>query len=103
MLGGTSGTNFGMFMKGTRSDYDELANWIGSDEWSWDSLSPCFRRLERLDAEDRPKFPAGTHGIDGVIHTSSTRSQIPIENDFLDACREAAAFDFLTEDSTNGT
>lgn len=91
------------YMKGTRSDYDELASIVGNDGWSWGSLQPYFRKLESLDADDQDKYSSEVHGTSGGIRTSSTRSQIPIENPFLETCREIAGFDVLSEDPTNGT
>ncbi|KAJ9616608.1 hypothetical protein H2200_000327 [Cladophialophora chaetospira] len=102
ILGGTSGMNQSLWMRGTRSDYDELAAYVGSDEWSWDSLLPYFKKHERLDMGDVPNYPSETHGRDGVIHVSSNKSQIPIEKDFLAACNEVAAFAPSTEDATTG-
>lgn len=91
------------FMRGTRSDYEELVKYTGSDEWSWESLLPYFRRLERLDKDDVNQYPADTHGDGGKIHTSTTKSQIPIEPPFLDAFREAAAFHCLSTDPSSGS
>ncbi|KIX94769.1 uncharacterized protein Z520_09459 [Fonsecaea multimorphosa CBS 102226] len=100
MLGGTSGLNQSLWMRGTRADYDELATFAGSDEWSWDNLLPYFQKHERLDTQDAPLYPSETHGTNGVIHTSSNRSQIPIEKDLLETCREVAGFDVTSDDPT---
>ncbi|OAP64308.1 hypothetical protein AYL99_00280 [Fonsecaea erecta] len=102
MLGGTSGLNQSLWMRGTRTDFDELAAFVGSGEWSWDGLLPYFRKHERLDAQDAPLYPSETHGTTGVIHTSTNRSQVPIEKDLLDTCREVAGFDPTSEDPTTG-
>jgi len=89
-------------MRGTREDYDEWAEYVGSDDWSWNSLLPYFRRHELLDVEDASRYSSETHGKDGVIHTSANRSQIPIEKDFLDTCREIAGFAVSNDDATSG-
>ncbi|KAK5049357.1 hypothetical protein LTR84_004286 [Exophiala bonariae] len=103
VLGGTSATNYMQYSRPLRSDCDEWASYVGSDEWSWSKMIPYFRRNERLEAEDYQKTYLEAHGTNGPIHTSSTRSQIPMENPFLDACREVAGFDPEGQDATNGT
>ncbi len=100
MLGGTSAINQSLWMRGTRSDYDELAAVVGSDEWSWEGLLPYFKKHERLDTADVPRYPSDTHGTKGVVHVSSNKSQIPIEKDFLAACSEVAGFAASTDDAT---
>ncbi|OQV05721.1 hypothetical protein CLAIMM_10407 isoform 2, partial [Cladophialophora immunda] len=100
MLGGTSASNQSLWMRGTRADYDELAAMVGSDEWSWDGLLPYFQKHERLNAQDAPLYPSDTHGTAGLIHTSANRSQVPIEKDFLETCREVAGFDATSDDPT---
>ena len=91
------------YMRGRRSDYNELAKHVGSDEWSWDNLLPYFRKHEHLEADNRATYPASAHGIHGPVHTSTTKSQIPIENPFLDACNEIARFNREVQDPTNGS
>lgn len=86
-----------------RSDCDEWASHVGSDEWSWSKMIPYFKRNEYLEAEEDQTTPLAGHGINGPIHTSATRSQIPMENIFLDACRQVAGFDSKAQDATNGT
>lgn len=85
------------------SDCDEWATYVGSDEWSWSNMIPYFRRNEYLEAEEYQTSILAAHGTNGPIHTSSTRSQIPIENVFLDTCRHLAGFDSKAQDATNGT
>ena len=92
MLGGTSAMNQALWMRGTRADYDELAALVGSDEWSWSGLLPYFKRHERLDSQDFDNYAPEFHSKEGIVHVSSVKSQIPIEQDFLAACNEVAGF-----------
>ncbi|KIW13306.1 hypothetical protein PV08_08494 [Exophiala spinifera] len=103
VLGGTSAINYMQYSRPLRSDFDEWAGYVGSDEWSWAKMMPYFIRAEHLEGEGYPTTCLAAHGTAGPIHTSSTRSQIPIENTFLDAFREVAGFDSKAQDATNGT
>jgi choline dehydrogenase-like flavoprotein len=103
LLGGTSAINFMQYMRGTKTDYDELARHVGSDEWNWEGLLPYFLKHERLEGDDRETYGVEFHGQNGSIHTSTTKSQIPIENDFLAACREVARHEGTEKDATDGS
>ncbi|WP_168929377.1 GMC family oxidoreductase N-terminal domain-containing protein [Nocardioides sp. GY 10113] len=46
MLGGTSGMNAMIYIRGNRADYDGWAK-AGADGWSYDEVLPLFRRMER--------------------------------------------------------
>ncbi len=45
MLGGTSGMNAMIYIRGNRSDYDGWAK-AGATGWSYDEILPLFRRME---------------------------------------------------------
>ena len=45
MLGGTSGMNAMIYIRGNRTDYDGWAK-AGADGWSYDEVLPLFRRME---------------------------------------------------------
>ncbi|HSX68994.1 GMC family oxidoreductase [Nocardioides sp.] len=45
MLGGTSGMNAMIYIRGNRADYDGWAK-RGADGWSYDEVLPLFRRME---------------------------------------------------------
>ncbi|QSR25368.1 hypothetical protein CFH99_06990 [Nocardioides aromaticivorans] len=45
MLGGTSGMNAMIYIRGNRADYDGWAK-AGADGWSYDEVLPLFRRME---------------------------------------------------------
>jgi choline dehydrogenase-like flavoprotein len=77
LLGGSSGINYLMYVRGSRGDYDGWES-LGNKGWGWNGLAPYFRKHQTLDKTDNksgnPQFMpvAGGdefHGHDGPIHT----------------------------------
>ena len=68
-LGGSSSLNAMMWIRGFAADYDDWADAAG-ERWSWRSLVPYFRRVERTAGSGRPD--AG-HGR-GSVRRASARS-----------------------------
>jgi choline dehydrogenase len=82
-LGGSSSLNAMMWVRGFAADYDEWARTAG-DEWSWESLVPYFRAVERTqDPVD------DTQGTDGPQHVEHQRDPRPHTAAFLRAAAEA--------------
>ncbi len=82
-LGGSSSLNAMMWVRGFAADYDEWAQTAG-DDWSWESLVPYFRRVERT--EDAADASQGSNGPQAVQRQRDPR---PHTAAFLDAAREA--------------
>ncbi|WP_127473784.1 GMC family oxidoreductase [Microbacterium sulfonylureivorans] len=81
-LGGSSSLNAMMWVRGFAADYDEWADAAGP-AWSWDSLVPYFRRVERTqDPAD------ATQGSDGPQSVEHQRDPRPHTAAFLAAARE---------------
>lgn len=81
-LGGSSSLNAMMWVRGFAADYDEWAETAG-DAWSWESLVPYFRRVERTqDAADETQGTAGPQSVE------RQRDPRPQTAAFLDAARE---------------
>jgi choline dehydrogenase-like flavoprotein len=55
-----------------------------------------------LDTEDVPNYAPRAHGINGAVHVSTNRSQIPIEKEFLAACNEVAGYPPVIVDHATG-
>ncbi|MCJ1439475.1 hypothetical protein MMC27_008869 [Xylographa pallens] len=73
-LGGGSVINWGGWSRGDASDYDEWAQLVGDDRWSYKAMLPFFRRSEHhLDVHADPQ----THGFDGPIHVASITGSDP--------------------------
>jgi choline dehydrogenase len=82
-LGGSSSLNAMMWVRGFAADYDAWADAAGP-RWSWDALSPYFRRIERT--QDPADATQGTDGAQPVEHQRDPR---PHTAAFLDAARQA--------------
>eukprot|EP01130_Rhizamoeba_saxonica_P010662 TRINITY_DN4392_c0_g1_i1.p1 TRINITY_DN4392_c0_g1~~TRINITY_DN4392_c0_g1_i1.p1 ORF type:complete len:606 (-),score=133.39 TRINITY_DN4392_c0_g1_i1:32-1849(-) len=51
VLGGCSSTNFMLFVRGAKEDFDKWAN-LGCDGWSYDDVLPYFKKLEDYEGEE---------------------------------------------------
>ncbi|NYH77303.1 choline dehydrogenase-like flavoprotein [Actinopolyspora biskrensis] len=79
MLGGSSGQNAMIYIRGNRSDYDGWAE-DGATGWSYDEVLPLFIRSERNSRG------AGTfHGASGPQHIEDPRSPNPLSRRLVDA------------------
>ncbi|KAG9226940.1 hypothetical protein CCMSSC00406_0003387 [Pleurotus cornucopiae] len=54
VLGGSTCINFGIWTKGAKADYDLWASLVGSDEFSWAKMAPCFDRVASLSSCSPP-------------------------------------------------
>jgi choline dehydrogenase len=68
MLGGCSGQNAMIYIRGHRSDYDGWAK-SGAVGWSYDEVLPLFRRSER-----NSRGASEYHGADGPLYVEDPRS-----------------------------
>ncbi|WP_019180068.1 GMC family oxidoreductase [Microbacterium yannicii] len=85
-LGGSSSLNAMMWVRGFAADYDEWADAAGP-AWSWRSLIPYFRRVERTQsAANAARHP--THGTDGAQAVEHQRDPRPQTAAFLAAAAE---------------
>jgi len=87
LMGGGSGVNGGLAIRGAPEDYDIWAR-DGAQGWGWDALLPYFRRLES-DAD----YGAPLHGADGPLPVVRWRRAelLPLQHAFL-AAAEAQGF-----------
>lgn len=78
LLGGSSGINYLMYVRGSRADYDGWES-LGNKGWGWEGMVPYFKKHQTLDplenAPANPQFMPHAekdkwHGKDGPIHTS---------------------------------
>ncbi|KKW91166.1 GMC family oxidoreductase [Sphingobium chungbukense] len=84
VLGGSSGVNGMMFVRGAPSDYDR---WAAKQipGWDWKSVQPIFRALENSDR------PGAERGHAGPLHVSTVKRPHPLTQAFLSAA-EAAGY-----------
>jgi choline dehydrogenase-like flavoprotein len=82
MLGGSSGLNAMIYVRGHPYDYDDWAV-QGASGWSFAEVLHYFRR-----AEANERFGGTLHGRDGPLNVADLVSPNPINNVFLDACEQ---------------
>ena len=82
-LGGSSSLNAMMWIRGYAADYDDWAA-AADERWSWESLVPYFRRVERTEDAAHP-----TQGTDGAQHVQHQRDPRSHTAAFLDAAGQA--------------
>ncbi len=83
MLGGSSGLNAMVYIRGHRWDYDHWAE-LGNPGWSYDEVLPYFIRSENNETL-RDRF----HGQDGPLNVAELRTDNPFQQHFLDAAEQA--------------
>lgn len=78
LLGGSSGINYLMYVRGSKKDYEAWAK-LGNKGWGWEGMLPYFKKHQHLDLPPKPHSnpqympiagPDQYHGNDGPIHTS---------------------------------
>ncbi|EJD00214.1 alcohol oxidase [Fomitiporia mediterranea MF3/22] len=77
VLGGSTAINIMAYTRGTIDDYDRWANVTGDEGWSWNSLQPYVRKLEKLVPPTDHHNTTGEidpciHGHEGPVRISLT-------------------------------
>ena len=110
LLGGSSGINYLMYVRGSRNDYDGWAS-MGNKGWGWDDLLPYFLKHQTLDPLEtkhpNPQYMPHAamenyHGRDGPIHTSFNDVTYPFEEDFCNAAYEITGRKSTLHDAWSG-
>ncbi|KAI9740147.1 MAG: hypothetical protein M1834_004725 [Cirrosporium novae-zelandiae] len=74
ILGGSSAINYTAWTRGPSVDFDQWAEHVGDDRWSWKGLLPYFRRSETfipsLEMKDCGPIDLKVHGDSGPIKVS---------------------------------
>ena len=83
MLGGSSGLNAMVYIRGHRWDYDHWAA-LGNLGWSYDEVLPYFIRSENNQTL-RDRF----HGQGGPLNVAELRTDNPFQQHFVDAAKQA--------------
>jgi choline dehydrogenase len=82
MLGGGSGINGLVYIRGLRRDYDDWAA-AGCRGWSWDDVAPYFRRAEHFEDGELASL-----GTSGPLSLSRIRSLHDLTPKFVAACAQ---------------
>lgn len=83
VLGGSSGINGMMHVRGDRSSYDAWET-AGATGWNYDALLPFFRRSEHSELGD-PRY----RGKDGPMRVEPPQATDPLWDDSFDAAIQA--------------
>jgi choline dehydrogenase-like flavoprotein len=83
MLGGCSGQNAMIYIRGNRHDYDSWAE-DGAPGWSYDEVLPLFKRSER-----NSRGADAYHGADGPMYVEDPRSPNPLSSKIVEAMEAA--------------
>lgn len=82
VLGGSSGTNAMIYIRGDKADYDNWAK-LGNKGWSYDEVLPYFKKAEHREA-GADEF----HAQSGPLNVSPVKSPGSINEVFLQACAQ---------------
>lgn len=93
-----------MYVRGSKQDYDYWSTF--GKGWSWSEMAPYFKKHEkfddnregRMDAVELMPLVKESHGQHGPIHTSFNNLTNPLENFFIQACRDISG---LTDGPTD--
>jgi len=87
MLGGSSGMNAQVYIRGHAWDYDEWAR-LGCEGWSYADVLPYFRRSEHFEPKLTP-VEAAFHGQGGPLNVAERRYTNPLSAAFVEAAMQA--------------
>ncbi|KAK0468990.1 uncharacterized protein EV420DRAFT_926 [Desarmillaria tabescens] len=86
-LGGCSSINAQMAQYGCPSDFDQWAEFIHDDTWSWNNLRRYFNKFEKYSADpDYPHVNPAHRGSKGPIRIGYFGTIAQSSKDFIKAC-----------------
>ena len=77
-MGGSSTTNYAIYNRGNRNDFDNWANYYGLPEWSYQNVLPFFLRSENNTNRDYVSQNPSYHSTSGQLEISSPPNPDPI-------------------------
>lgn len=83
VLGGSSSVNAMLYTRGTASDYDHWAS-LGNEGWAYQDILPYFKSTQRQE-----RGACDFHGDEGELNVAEGRSNHPLGDTLLEACRQA--------------
>src|SRR5258708_38322978 len=66
MLGGSSGINYMVFVRGHPGDFDHWTE-LGAKGWSYEEVLPFFKRMEEVAPTNEASIDRGLRGFDGPV------------------------------------
>src|SRR4029077_56597 len=88
MLGGSSGINYMMYVRGHPGDFDAWAEG-GATGWSYAELLPYFRKSEGLAPSGDIVIDAAAHNTTGLLGVSVRDPILPAARQFVEAAAAA--------------
>ena len=88
MLGGSSGINYMVFVRGHPGDFDHWAE-LGAKGWSYEDVLPYFKRMEEVAPTNEASIDRGLRGNDGPVGVGIRSPVIPAARDFVRAAGAA--------------
>lgn len=87
MLGGCSGMNAMLYVRGNRKDYDQWSE-MGNSGWSYDEVLPYFKKSEGNKEYHSLGLSCKYHSTKGPLSVDSYNNNEPISQVILDAVSE---------------
>lgn len=87
MLGGSSGINAQVYIRGHARDYDEWAQ-LGCHGWSYEEVLPYFTKSENFEPPLNP-LNAEFHGRGGPLNVAERRYTNPLSQVFVESAQQA--------------
>lgn len=81
MLGGSSGSNAMIYIRGHKSDYDHWAE-LGNKGWAYEDVLPFFKKAEHYEGGE-----SDYHGTKGPLHVTHQKEVSPLNQTFLKAAQ----------------
>ncbi|XP_075589709.1 L-sorbose 1-dehydrogenase isoform X2 [Dermatophagoides farinae] len=78
VMGGSHSTNFAIYNRGHRYDFDHWANYYGLSEWSFENVLQYFTRTENNTNSRYVEAAPGHHSTTGQVEVSSAPNPDPI-------------------------
>ena len=88
MLGGSSGINYMVWVRGHPQDFDHWAE-LGAAGWDYAAVLPTFKRMEDLVLSNEIAIDQDAHGTGGPVGVAVRSPMIPATRQFV-AAAEAA-------------
>ena len=88
MLGGSSGINYMVWVRGHPQDFDHWQE-LGADGWRYDEVLPAFKRMEDLAPSNEIIIDQDAHGSGGPVGVAVRSPMIPATRQFVDAAEAA--------------
>ena len=84
MLGGSSGMNYMLYVRGNQRDYDSWAE-QGNTGWSWQEVVKYFTKAERSEVSETGD---SVYGFNGILPVTDSVYVTPLARDILEMAKD---------------